>query len=213
MDSPATRHQDTAGGRRRSGAAVEFARVVRAAHPEQVGHLRHEARRWLTDLGLPEAEQESVLLAVNEAVENAVEHAYADEDEGVVELTLWAEPGIVNVAVVDHGRWREPGEDDAAAPAEMAGPVVTDVDSFADAYADATAGPDVEAGDEVPRAGVGDAGPGDPVEAPTSGEESAVVTHGARGRGIVLMHRSVDSVAIRHDAAGTAVLLRHHRQS
>jgi serine/threonine-protein kinase RsbW len=166
MDSPATRHQDTAGGRRRRSPAVEFARVVRAAHPEQVGHLRHEARRWLTDLGLPEDEQESVLLAVNEAVENAVEHAYADEDEGVVELTLWAEPGVVNVAVVDHGRWREPGEDESAT---------------------------VE-------------------EAPTGGEESAVGTHGARGRGIVLMHRSVDSVAIRHDAAGTAVLLRHHRE-
>lgn len=32
-----------------------------------------------------------------------------------------------------------------------------------------------------------------------------------RGRGIVLMHRSVDSVAIRHDGEGTVVALRHHR--
>ena len=201
MDSPDPRPGASGNGRARRGAAVEFARVVREAHPEQVGHLRHEARRWLTDLGLPDDEQESVLLAVNEAVENAVEHAYADEDEGVVELTLWAEPGVVNVAVVDHGRWREPGEDDGAeatAPAPVADPVVTDVDTFADAYADATAGPEVRA---APGAG-------------TAGHEgSAVGTHGARGRGIVLMHRSVDSVAIRHDAAGTAVLLRHHRES
>ncbi len=33
----------------------------------------------------------------------------------------------------------------------------------------------------------------------------------ARGRGIVLMHRSVDSVAIRHGSTGTTVALRQER--
>jgi serine/threonine-protein kinase RsbW len=36
-------------------------------------------------------------------------------------------------------------------------------------------------------------------------------SHATRGRGIVLMHHSVDSVAIRHTHDGTVVALRHHR--
>lgn len=36
-------------------------------------------------------------------------------------------------------------------------------------------------------------------------------SHARRGRGFVLMHRSVDSVAIRHSAGGTTVALRQHR--
>jgi anti-sigma regulatory factor (Ser/Thr protein kinase) len=36
-------------------------------------------------------------------------------------------------------------------------------------------------------------------------------SHATRGRGFVLMHRSVDSVAIRHTAAGTTVALRQER--
>ena len=37
-------------------------------------------------------------------------------------------------------------------------------------------------------------------------------SHAPRGRGIVLMHRSVDSVSIRHTDDGTTVALRHHRE-
>lgn len=36
-------------------------------------------------------------------------------------------------------------------------------------------------------------------------------SHAPRGRGFVLMHRSVDSVSIRHTDDGTVVALRHHR--
>lgn len=39
----------------------------------------------------------------------------------------------------------------------------------------------------------------------------ATDTTSSRGRGIVLMHRSVDSVAIRHGDAGTTVALRQER--
>jgi serine/threonine-protein kinase RsbW len=42
-------------------------------------------------------------------------------------------------------------------------------------------------------------------------EPAAYGSHAARGRGIVLMQRSVDSVAIRHTPSGTTVALRQHR--
>lgn len=135
--------------------AVEFARAVRPARADEARRLRHEAREWLAGLDLDDDSRERVLTAVSEAVENAVEHAYPDDDAGTVELTLWSERHAVNVAVTDHGTWPA-GQDGASAPAA----------------------------------------PG---------------TAAARGRGIVLMHRSVDSVTIRHGASGTTVALRQER--
>lgn len=141
---------------------MEFARAEGPARPEEAQRLRHEAQRWLAGLDLSPDDRERVIAAVSEAVENAVEHAYAararagedgaeDDDPATVELVAWAEADAINVRVVDHGHWLEPdeGEETGEAPAK-------------------------------------------------------------RGRGFVLMHRSVDSVAIRHTASGTTVALRHH---
>lgn len=132
--------------------AVEFARAVYPARPDESQRMRHEARDWLAGLDIDQEARERVLTAVSEAVENACEHAYPGEAEGIVELTLWCEADAVNVRVTDNGQWSE-----AAAPAS----------------------------------------PG---------------SHAARGRGFVLMHRSVDSVAVRHTAQGTTVALRQHRE-
>jgi serine/threonine-protein kinase RsbW len=131
--------------------AVEFARAVHPARADEAQRMRHEARDWLAGLDIDQDARERVLTAVSEAVENAVEHAYPQEAEGTVELTLWCEADSVNVRVTDQGRWS------------------------------------------------GGSGPADPG------------SNAPRGRGFVLMHRSVDSVAIRHTAKGTTVALRQHR--
>lgn len=132
--------------------AVEFARVVHPARADEAHRMRHEVRDWLAGLDLEQDARDRVLIAVSEAVENAVEHAYPGDAEGTVELTLWAETDAVNVRVTDDGAWSE---------------------------------------GSVPAA------PG---------------SHATRGRGFVLMQRSVDSVAIRHSAAGTTVALRQERE-
>jgi serine/threonine-protein kinase RsbW len=132
--------------------AVEFARAVHPARVDEAQRMRHEARDWLAGLDIDQEARERVLTAVSEAVENACEHAYPEDTEGVVELTLWCEEDAVNVRVTDHGRWTEGSE--PAAPG----------------------------------------------------------SHARRGRGFVLMHRSVDSVAIRHTAGGTTVALRQLRE-
>lgn len=131
--------------------ALEFARAVYPARVDEAQRMRHEARDWLAGLDIEQDARERVLTAVAEAVENACEHAYPQDTEGTVELTLWCEADAVNVRVTDHGRWSE-----GSAPAP----------------------------------------PGSPAP---------------RGRGFVLMQRSVDSVAIRHTRAGTTVALRQHR--
>jgi serine/threonine-protein kinase RsbW len=80
-----------------------------------------EARRgigaWLSGHGRPQEAQEDLVLAVSEAVSNAVEHGYGVRPGGagraeLVEVAAELLPdGRVEVAVRDRGAWRAtPGE-------------------------------------------------------------------------------------------------------
>ena len=79
------------------------------AYPRRLAALRAEVRRWLAPLALPGDAKNDLLLAVNEAASNCVEHAYTPATvDGTVELTFWTEPRSVCVEIVDHGAWRIP---------------------------------------------------------------------------------------------------------
>ena len=79
------------------------------ADPSQVPQARSDVRDWLADAGAPPEAADDILLACGEAVANAVEHAYRDQPAGEVEVELsLVEPGVVAIAVSDHGRWKEP---------------------------------------------------------------------------------------------------------
>jgi serine/threonine-protein kinase RsbW len=86
-------------------------RLQLPADPVAPSVARHRVRRWLTALSWPAGQLDDIVLAVSEAVSNAVEHAYLDQPPGVVEVHGGAEttPGgqrRVTVIVRDHGRWR-----------------------------------------------------------------------------------------------------------
>ena len=87
---------------------VEFVHRSWPADPAQLSVIRRELSNWLAPLALTEDETADVVLAVDEAAANAVRHAYGPGRSGVVELTLWTEPGTLCVEVVDHGSWRPP---------------------------------------------------------------------------------------------------------
>jgi anti-sigma regulatory factor (Ser/Thr protein kinase) len=91
--------------------------VKRSAEPRSVRALRAGIRNWLTGLERPADDRDDVVLAVSEAFEIAVAHAYARGPSGVVELS----GGVVEIfghveaagqlrrvvlRVRDHGRWR-----------------------------------------------------------------------------------------------------------
>ena len=69
---------------------------------------------WLTTHGWPEAAQEDLVLAVNEAVSNAVEHGYgvrpgAAGRAGLVEVAAERVADLcVEITVRDRGGWRPP---------------------------------------------------------------------------------------------------------
>ncbi|MCE6994658.1 ATP-binding protein [Saccharothrix sp. S26] len=80
--------------------------------PAQAGQLaavRARLDAWLAAEGLSEDDRYDLLLAVNEAASNAVEHAYGPDQHGLVHIEAQARPdGSVRVVVTDHGGWRVP---------------------------------------------------------------------------------------------------------
>ena len=92
-----------------TGDRVEFVHRSWAAHPRQLAPIRAETRRWLAPLDLSDDARQDMVLAVNEAASNAVEHAYPRASAGdIVEITFWTEETTVCIEIVDHGHWQPP---------------------------------------------------------------------------------------------------------
>ncbi len=85
--------------------AASFA-VELSAEPEILPGVRRRLRGWLTRHGFGESSGE-IVLAVSEALNNAIEHAYR-EPGGTVRLHVSVDGGPLRVEVADRGRWREP---------------------------------------------------------------------------------------------------------
>jgi anti-sigma regulatory factor (Ser/Thr protein kinase) len=94
-------------GRRRPGTRLA---MTLAADPVVLSRTRQRLGGWLSELGWPNDPADDVVLAVSEAVSNALEHAYRGPDRGWIHIT--AEPtdhrdgARVVVRVTDHGQWR-----------------------------------------------------------------------------------------------------------
>jgi serine/threonine-protein kinase RsbW len=87
---------------------TEYVHLTLPADLEHLQTLRNEVRRCLASLPMSQDRREDVVLAVCEAGANCVQHAYDQDETGVVELTLWTESGALCVEIGDRGRWREP---------------------------------------------------------------------------------------------------------
>ena len=64
------------------------------------------ATRWLERRGCGEARTADVVLAVSEACNNAIEHAYADRD-GTFRVNVMRLHATITAVVEDQGSWRE----------------------------------------------------------------------------------------------------------
>lgn len=83
-----------------------------AARADQLAVVREAMRGWLASADVDRGDAEMLVLAAGELCANAVEHAYGDEGEGSVEVSLSRSPGGTLVLVVrDRGRWRPPPAD------------------------------------------------------------------------------------------------------
>ena len=83
-------------------------RVSAPATPATVQNLRRALRDWLAARGVERDDAEDVVLLVDEAVTNAVEHACTDHDACRVEVVATDRPCGAGIAVLigDDGHWR-----------------------------------------------------------------------------------------------------------
>ncbi len=76
-----------------------------AAVPDQLGRVRGAVRSWLAKCAIDESRIADLLLAVDEACTNAVEHGHRG-DGGPVSVTGRVEGDRLHIVVTDHGRWK-----------------------------------------------------------------------------------------------------------
>ncbi|MDA0182556.1 SpoIIE family protein phosphatase [Solirubrobacter phytolaccae] len=82
-------------------------RTTWPASAETLPAMRPLLRRWLGRWGAAEDEIYDIVVAVQEASANAVEHAYAP-GAATYDVTAEHEQGVIRVVVSDRGSWREP---------------------------------------------------------------------------------------------------------
>jgi PAS domain S-box-containing protein len=89
------------------GLNVERLEFTMPAEPLALASLRRALRRWLGECGASDDENREIVLACNEAVANAIEHAYGPAD-GSVEMEACLSNEEVSITIRDSGSWREP---------------------------------------------------------------------------------------------------------
>jgi serine phosphatase RsbU (regulator of sigma subunit)/anti-sigma regulatory factor (Ser/Thr protein kinase) len=80
--------------------------------PAALTAFRQSLRRWLAEQGAEADEVQDIVMAVNEACQNAIEHAYGLTAEPFNVILETAEDGDVVVTVRDRGGWRDRISDD-----------------------------------------------------------------------------------------------------
>ncbi len=102
-------HTVTRGGIRPAARAIDhraniFA-VVLPATPMSVTRSRHALARWLRTLALTPDQLDEILLAVSEAVTNAIEHGSRCDESKRVSIRASVRDRAVTATVKDTGRW------------------------------------------------------------------------------------------------------------
>lgn len=78
---------------------------------EQLVSIRHRLSQWLALRGSPPHLTADILLVVNEACSNSIEHGYAGRRPGVVRVSAEANTDTICITVEDFGRWRNHAAD------------------------------------------------------------------------------------------------------
>lgn len=90
------------------------------ARPDTAAEWRRALQRWLQqEVRAPEEICEDVVLGVNEALANCVEHAYRSHGQvGVMKLQASYDPDAesIRVCVSDRGNWRKPSSRHSSDP-------------------------------------------------------------------------------------------------
>jgi len=86
-------------------SAAHFVDAIRAEAAEGAA-VRRRLRKWLTDVGVESSERDVILLAVGEAVANAIDHGARRDPSQVVTIEVAERGARIVAAVSDTGVWQ-----------------------------------------------------------------------------------------------------------
>ena len=83
-------------------------RIESEASAERLVGIRHRLADWLHTAGLPDELTGDVVLVINEACTNCVEHAYSGHPRGTMLLDVELADGEIRARITDQGSWKTP---------------------------------------------------------------------------------------------------------
>lgn len=86
-------------------------RIEVPAIADRLAQIRRGLTAWLQHIGVPDDVIADVVLAVNEAATNCVEHAYLGTDAGEIVVEASVKDNRLAVCVTDRGEWRTPSSE------------------------------------------------------------------------------------------------------
>ena len=81
-------------------------KIEKAAAAEQLSDVRHQLAAWLRAAAIPDGTAADIILAVNEAAANSVEHAYRGHKPGKVRVEGENDGARVHMRIIDKGSWK-----------------------------------------------------------------------------------------------------------
>jgi anti-sigma regulatory factor (Ser/Thr protein kinase) len=85
--------------------------IHRTVNADQLGELRHQLSGWLHGAGVAEERVADIVLAVNEAVANSIEHGYQGRKPGKVRVNGENDGARVDLKIIDKGKWKPAATD------------------------------------------------------------------------------------------------------
>ncbi|EFG77506.1 PAS domain S-box protein [Mycobacterium parascrofulaceum ATCC BAA-614] len=86
-------------------------RIETEASAERLVGIRHRLADWLRTAGVPDESAADIVLVVNEACTNCVEHAYSGQRLGTMVLDAELAQGEIRARITDQGSWKTPAAD------------------------------------------------------------------------------------------------------
>jgi anti-sigma regulatory factor (Ser/Thr protein kinase) len=80
--------------------------LVVPARAESLSAVREQVAEWLSSLGTPDERIGDIILVVNEACSNSIEHAYVGAAAGAVRVSADVDSQSICITVEDSGRWK-----------------------------------------------------------------------------------------------------------
>ncbi|MGH3970813.1 MAG: ATP-binding protein, partial [Mycobacterium sp.] len=85
--------------------------IEKYAAADQLSDIRHELITWMRAAAIPEELIADIVLAVNEACANSIEHAYRGHEPGKVLVEAENDGAQVRIRIIDTGSWKAASAD------------------------------------------------------------------------------------------------------